>query len=225
MDFSNTKVSRSRPLTDYAKVQAALTPILRGRGGQVRRALASGKRLLNLGCGPNIAPGFINLDYTWRPGLDLCWDLANGLPLPDGYIEGIYTEHCFEHLPLDLCKRTIAEAFRVLKPGGTFRVVVPDGGLYLDLYQRSKAEPVDFPYVEAGKFAAGSVTPMMAVNEMFRGHGHLFAYDFATMGKLLADAGFVSIERKTFRQGRLASLLIDSQHRERESLYVEALKG
>jgi predicted SAM-dependent methyltransferase len=224
VDFSNTKISRSRPLTDYTKVQAVLTRILRGRGGQVTRALRSGKRLLNLGCGPKITPGFVNLDYQWRPGLDLCWDLHNGIPFPSAYLEGIYTEHCLEHLPFDLCRRTLGEAFRVLKPGGAIRVIVPDAELYVDLYQRAKSGAVPFPYVGEEEIAAGTVTPMMVVNGMFRGHGHLFAYDFMTMKKLLVEAGFSKVERRTYRQGDSAVLLFDSPERQVESLYVEAVK-
>src|SRR5438093_607889 len=118
MDFRNTRLSWSRPLTDYDKVQKCLGALLRGRRFQARRALSTGKRLLNIGCGPNIRPEFVNLDYQWRPGIDVCWNLESGLPFPDASFDAIYSEHCLEHLPFDTAVRTLAECHRTLARGG-----------------------------------------------------------------------------------------------------------
>ena len=47
----------------------------------------------------------------------------------------------------------------------------------LDLYQKDKqGETVEFPYVNKQDLQNG-FTPIMAVNRVFRNHGHLFAYD------------------------------------------------
>jgi hypothetical protein len=62
----------------------------------------------------------------------------------------------------------------------------------------------------------------MSVNRIFREHGHLFIYDFATLAQLLARRGFTAIRREQFRSGRDPQLLIDSEHRAHESLYLEA---
>lgn len=222
---------RARPLTSYSKVQVWIAALVRNRRFQISSAVR-GKRLLNVGCGNNVHPEFINLDYTWRPGMDICWDITKRLPLEDKTIDGIFTEHCLEHVGHSECIGVLKEFFRILAPGGAVRIVVPDAGLYLDLYQRWKAgDTVPFPYVggdgELDRLDDSRVqfTPMMAVNRIFRGYGHHFAYDFETLASMLSHVGFVKISRTGFGDGRMASLLIDSELRRPQSLYVEASRG
>jgi ubiquinone/menaquinone biosynthesis C-methylase UbiE len=49
---------------------------------------------------------------------------AEALPYEDGYFDSIVSSLFFHHLPLDLKEKSLAEANRVLKPGG--RMVVGD---------------------------------------------------------------------------------------------------
>ena len=63
---------------------------------------------------------------------------------------------------------------------------------------------------------------MMEINQVFRGHGHQFAYDYLTLEVMLQTAGFVNIKKESFRCGRDHKLLIDTEWRTLESLYVEA---
>ena len=187
--------------------------------------------LLNVGCGPVPEPGFLNLDWDWSPSIHLCWDMRRGIPLRDCSLDGIFTEHCLEHVTHEECARVLRDFHRVLRPGGTVRVIVPDGGLYLELYRRARGgEAVEFPYLdEIGRrdLAEDSrygFTPMMAVNRIFRGYGHQFAYDEETMGNLLRQAGFARIEGAAFREGRMPALLIDSELRAPQSFAIEASK-
>ena len=208
-----------------------LSAFIRNRSLFVRRDAFKHKHFLNIGCGKNIKPGFICLDFTWRPGIDLCWDITNRLPFRDEEISGIFSEHCLEHVEYAECFSALKEFFRVIKPGGVTRIVVPDGGLYLDLYAKAKrGESVDFPYRGNGgrrDFAEDSsvkFTPMIAVNRVFRGYGHLFAYDFETLASMLECAGFINVVKLTFNQGHCSELLIDSAYRAPQSLYIEAIK-
>ena len=160
----------------------------------------------------------MNVDAFWSPGLDLCWDLTKGLPLADGSMKGIYTEHMLEHIPFDQVLPLLSELKRILRKDGTIRIVVPDAELYLDLYQSAKRgmrQP--FPYE-----TARTDTPIMHVNRIFRAEGHEYAYDHETLSALLGKAGFKNITKESFDRGRDPNLLIDSEHRKVESLYVEA---
>ena len=210
----------ARSLLSYHKVQKLISSLIRGSSLFINGKKIRTSTLLNIGCGVWPDPVFINLDWHWMPGVDICWDLTRGsLPLKDATIDGVYSEHCLDCIPHEHFKRQLPEILRVLKPGGIFRLVLPDGELYLDLYhQRKTDKSVVFPYGEKES------TGMISVNRYAREHTHRFSYDFETLELLLRQAGFRSIERKAFKQGELPRLLIDRPERAVESLYVEARK-
>lgn len=223
MDFKNTRLSLRRPLTDYSKVQGLVSRFRRGSRWQTLVG-RKGLRRANIGCGPNGMKEFLNIDYDWRPGIDLCWDITRGLPLETESLDGVFTEHCLEHLTLDDCRKLLADLHRILVPSGTLRIVVPDAQIYMETYsKRLRGECASFPY--EAEDVQDHFTPMMAVNRVFRDHGHQYAYDYETLAMLLSQAGYVDVTKDSFRSGRDPALLVDCAHREVESLYVEASKA
>lgn len=54
------------------------------------------------------------------------WNLERGIPFPADSFDVVYHSHFLEHLAKDAGMKFLAECFRVLKPGGVLRVVVPD---------------------------------------------------------------------------------------------------
>lgn len=176
---------------------------------------------LDIGCGRNNDPGFCNLDYNWYPGIDACWDVTRGLPFPDRYVAGIFTEHTLEHIPFSDAVKFLTDCRRVLQPGGVFRIVIPDGGLYLSEYAKHVAgKPCSMP--NSGP-ELGFTTPIIDVNRIFRSYGHQFIWDFETLELVLLAPGFTEVRRRDFREGADAKLLRDSANRRNESLYVEAV--
>ena len=53
-------------------------------------------------------------------------DIVRGLPIQDGSCRGIYCSHVLEHLALDEVGPALRNVCRYLRPGGTFRLVLPD---------------------------------------------------------------------------------------------------
>lgn len=224
MDFKKTNITFNRSIFSYGKIQNVLSLLIRNKKYQLVKISKLQKRLLNVGCGANISDNFVNIDYQWREGLDLCWDITNGIPLSTESFKGIYTEHCLEHIVFDKCQLVLDEFYRLLENGGTLRLIVPDAELYINLYFKSQqGELVDFPYVSKDNIV-GVLTPMAIVNSIFRDHGHLFAYDFRTLSEMLKKSGFKIIKRVEFMKGSNPELLVDSEHRKAESLYIEAIK-
>lgn len=83
-------------------------------------------KLVNVGCGRRIHPAWCNLDLVASvPGV-VEHDLRKGLPLENDSCDAVYHSHVLEHLTKDDGKKLLGECFRVLKPGGVVRVVVPD---------------------------------------------------------------------------------------------------
>ena len=82
--------------------------------------------------GPSAADGY---DYGFcRDGVEscgtpwcLCADLATGpLPLPDASVDGVVSDHTFEHIKYEHWPQLLREFHRVLKVGAHLRVAVPD---------------------------------------------------------------------------------------------------
>lgn len=57
---------------------------------------------------------------------DLCHDLRNPLPFPDGAVEEVIMYHVLEHFPVTEAAKLIADIARALRPGGVLLVSVPD---------------------------------------------------------------------------------------------------
>lgn len=105
---------------------------------------------LHLGCGANVLNGWINVDYALGArlarsvpffgalnrrlhftGVDwddriVLHDLRKRFPWPDDSVATIYTSHTLEHFSREDGQALLAECFRVLRPGGVLRIVVPD---------------------------------------------------------------------------------------------------
>ncbi len=221
-----TKISFRRPIHSYAKFRSIYSNLFRNQLIQKQFTNLDKKKYLNVGCGLNINHKFINLDYSWLPGVELCWDVTKGIPLNSNSLLGIYSEHCLEHISYHQTKKVLSNFFDLLQPGGTLRVIVPDAELYLDVYQQKKVgENVNFPYgLSAHEISRKETTPMMVINSVFRGHGHQYAYDYFTLKCMLERLGYTNIKKESFGQGRDINLLIDTEHRACESLYIEATK-
>ncbi len=83
-------------------------------------------KYLNFGCGNRFAPEWTNIDFDARsPGVIQC-NLLRGFPFRDKSFDAVYSSHVLEHFTLDQGAYLLKEAFRVLKPGGLIRTVVPD---------------------------------------------------------------------------------------------------
>lgn len=132
---------------------------------------ASGPRLLHLGCGLTAPEGWTNVDGSlnaWlaqRPWLKsvgaalrvvprdkaavpwpaniLIADLRKPLPFPDASFDAVYSSHTIEHLHREAALRLLREAWRVLRPGGRCRTLVPDLRKIVDGYVAGRATDVD----------------------------------------------------------------------------------
>ncbi len=149
---------------------------------QARRGLR-----LHLGSGDCLKAGWVNVDI--HPAADLRLDVRRRWPFADGSAVEVYAEHLFEHLawPGD-ARHFLAEARRVLAPGGALRLSVPD----LERHARAYVHHDEAFRRQFSPFLPPeAVTWGDALNHHFRQFGeHQYAYDADTLGMLLRDAGF-----------------------------------
>lgn len=81
---------------------------------------------LNLGCGNRREDGYVNIDIVKTAATDQIVNLFQ-FPWPwhDGDVDEIFAAHFFEHVPSYLRFEFMDECYRVLKPGGIVRFIVP----------------------------------------------------------------------------------------------------
>lgn len=194
---------------------------------------ASKRNLINLGSGPKIVQGLINIDFFTTSGIDYGADLRRPLKIADDTVDGIFCEHTMEHLTYDETGRLLRECFRIMKPGAVIRIILPDISLFLKHYC-AKDDPwfkrwerlifLDSPDAERAKRRLA--TPMQAISFVTQEYGHVSAWDIPTITYFLEQSGFRHVEETSFMKGQNPELLIDLDEEERKfvSLYVEAKK-
>ena len=80
-------------------------------------------RRINLGCGRDVRPGYVNADRVPLSGVDVVLDLESPLPFRDGAFAEVYSSHVLEHV--DRFLPLMGELHRVCAPGGRLRLYVP----------------------------------------------------------------------------------------------------
>jgi SAM-dependent methyltransferase len=83
-------------------------------------------RLINLGCGSQFHTDWINIDLVSSSPQVRAYDIRKNIPYPDDYFDACYSSHVIEHMSKTEVNNIINECYRVLKPRGTVRIVVPD---------------------------------------------------------------------------------------------------
>ena len=79
---------------------------------------------LLLGAGGTTLEGFLSTDF---PQLDICSQKSFKKFLQPDTVSIFLAEHVLEHLSLSEGSVAANNCFKFLKPGGTFRIAVPDG--------------------------------------------------------------------------------------------------
>lgn len=184
-----------------------------------RSSLDTGNSYVQYGCGLCAPQGWINFDASPRLRIERSFglrsvlrvsighlfppnvrfgDIARGLPLADGSAQGVYCSHVLEHVPRDDIPAVLRNTFRLLRPGGLFRLVVPDLQWRVARYLASDGDTTAADaFIESCQLGTRSrpKTPASWLRAQFGRSVHLWMYDFATLRCLLLDAGFDRIRR------------------------------
>ncbi|MEA2994152.1 MAG: hypothetical protein QOD40_3072 [Alphaproteobacteria bacterium] len=130
-------------------------------------------------------------------------DIVQGLPLADVSARGVYCSHVVEHLPRDDVPTALRNTFRLLMPGGLFRLVVPD--LQWRAVQYVSAAALGDPDA-ADRFMDACLlgtrqrpaTIMSRLRHQVGMSAHMWMYDFSSLKALLEQAGFSGVRRAKF---------------------------
>jgi predicted SAM-dependent methyltransferase len=195
------------------------------RQRRLRRVRAMRDVYVNVACGPQVLPGFVNLDLRHADPDVVLWDSRRSLPIGDGGARGVRAEQFVEHLETqEELPAFLADCHRALMAGGTLRIIVPDAERYLQAYCR--ADLAGFRELEVpDPFPGDLPTRMDVINHVFhQWHEHRWAYDLETLTHRLRAAGFTQIDRAGYLSSHDPTLAQDRAVHAPYSLYVEAIR-
>jgi len=204
------------------------------------------QKRLHLGCGLNTPKDWINLDGSWNAWiakhsflryllkishivppaqLDIPWsptilvhDVRKGLPFEDNSLDAIYASHFLEHLYFVEAQRLLKECYRVLRPGGVMRMVVPDLRAIIQEYieQQTARRVNDTQSSPADRFnqrlLLRSAEPPSG-NILYRVytslkdfHSHKWMYDADSLVRQFQLAGFSNAREELYQQSRIEGI-------------------
>ena len=175
---------------------------------------------LNLGCGPKIMPGWVNIDMQGAPPV-VIHDLTKPLPVASETVEYIYNEHFIEHITRDQGRFLLSECRRVLKPGGVIRVSTPDLRVLVEQYLSSDLQASLQAAYNNGWYPQSAAQLM---NGGMRLWGHQFVYDEVDFLALFKESGFVNVTVAKWRESVHPVLRNLETRSFQRDLVVEAIK-
>ncbi len=142
--------------------------------------LQNGDLRINLGAGHIALPGFVNVDIRELPEIDVVAAI-DALPFDKNSLTEIFSSHTLEHFPeLELRRKLLPYWFGLLKPGGTFRSIVPDLEAMTLAYAAGEMSFEDFRSVTYG-------------GQEYEHDFHFTGFTPDSLREILLDAGFASI--------------------------------
>lgn len=152
-------------------------------------------KAVNLGSGPHLKLGFINIDIFPKnqnavdpDNLYVEWDLTKGLPPSIGNdIDVVCSEHMLEHVTAAEAYSLLKDCFNRMKSGGEIKICVPD------FYKLAKAYiDEDYDHFQPIRYSSPNNNLMEFVTYSLFGEGHKFMYDINSLCDLLDSVGFLS---------------------------------
>ncbi|TBO41407.1 class I SAM-dependent methyltransferase [Pedobacter kyonggii] len=161
----------------------------------------------------------------------LLGDILKGLPgIKDNACDGIYCSHVLEHLAYNDCLLAIRNSFRMLKPGGYFRCVLPDLAVAAKRYleQLSNNDPkANTAFME--ETLLGKEQRIRGLKQLIQlalgNREHLYMWDHLSLTHQLAVAGFKNIRNCAFNDSPDPMFkLVEEEIRFNNAVALEATK-
>lgn len=142
---------------------------------------SSGKVLVNLGCGAQSGPEYINVDVVPAPHIHHVHDVKVLEMFSSESVDLLYASHIMEHIPRHELDAVIVEWRRVLKPGGVLRISVPDFDNLLKIYNAS------------GNDIESILAQLLGQEPPYNNHYSVWNWEF--IKRFFLERGFIEVRR------------------------------
>ncbi len=130
--------------------------------------------------------GWTLLNAQPRPGVDVVGLVTDLSMFADGSVTQIYASHVYQHLGMrQELSKALSEVSRVLKPGGTLCVAVPDLEILMKLLITPKLPIEQVQYLQM----------MICGGQIDEYDFHKCGFTFDLLGSCLDSHGFCDIQR------------------------------
>ena len=147
---------------------------------------------LHLGCWKRNIPGFTNVDICDLPHVHHRRSAEDLSVFPTNSAELIYASHVFEYFDRQEDEKVLREWHRVLVPGGTLRIAVPDFSALIKVYKKyGNLEKILGPLY--GRMAVAAKKGEKIIY-------HKTVYDFKSLKALLESSGFKNARRYDWKK-------------------------
>jgi SAM-dependent methyltransferase len=179
---------------------------------------------IQYGCGLTCPDGWVNFDSSPRlrierfpvlrqlltasskalfPSNVRYGDICHGLPVTEGSARAVFCSHVLEHIDRTSIAKALNNTCRILRPGGVFRLVIPDLSWRVDEFVLAHASGdcgAADEFMRCCHLGQRCPTTGLTglVRQVFGNSNHRWMYDEAAMRALLAEAGFVGVRRCHF---------------------------
>ena len=209
---------------------------------------------VHIGCGMSTIPGWINCDNSFSvkiAKIPLLFFLTNRLgvlrdqmefikfcrhnhvlwvnatkklPFADDSVDVIYSSHMVEHLEHSQIRSFLKEAYRVLAPNSIIRISIPDLRKDIDQYLSDNDANAFIKGLLLSPAKSSTITDrirfLVVGNRM-----HKWMYDGESMKQLITSMGFTNTQ--IMKPG--TTMInepgeLDLEHRETDSVYIEAVR-
>jgi predicted SAM-dependent methyltransferase len=140
---------------------------------------------LHLGCGKRHIPGFVHIDAIDYPHVDHVSTIDSLSFIPSDSVDLIYNCHVLEHFRRRDVGRVLTEWRRVLRPGGTLRISVPDFAMLCEVYRRYQK--------------LDQVIGALFGRQDYLYNIHYNVFDLDSVSRDLQSVGFVDVHRYDWR--------------------------
>lgn len=127
-------------------------------------------------------------------------NIVQGLPVEVETVRGMYSSHVLEHLALDDLRTALRNCFSYLRPGGSFRSVLPDLRPMVEEYVQSSATHAAHDLMR--NTMLGRTSRPRSLSEILRNwlgnSAHMWMWDYKALEVELREAGFGKIRRAAF---------------------------
>jgi len=202
---------------------------------------------LNLGCGGRALDGWINVDYAlgavvaklpffsrmnrrlkfflteWDKHI-LIHDLTKQFPWKDNSVNIIYSSHTLEHFSKQEGLSFLKECYRVLKPDGVIRILVPDLKYLVNCYESGLVSADDFLDTLGVKYDNRGENFIKRIIAPYIHYPHKCMYDLQALVKVMDTVGFNVQQSKPYESMIKDIARIETEGRVQDAVIVEGIK-